>query len=596
MKNFLKMFFYLLDKEDKKKFIGFIFILMLGGFISLLGIAAIIPLVSVLLSPEKVRHLPFLGTLPYLQALIFAIGALIVAFWLRTIAGVLIIKKQTSFLFGLTAKIQEKLFGKYLNAPYVYHVEKNSSTLINALSTDVNAVSYDIFASLGTMLNEGITAGIIVIALLFWDPIFTIFVIGGVIFSAKLYMSVFKRKAASFGQFRTDCYAKLTQCITQSLGGFKETKLYHKESAFISQAKLYAEKIAQSDSFGATFSLGCRYLVESVSITIVLVLLFAYVFLGCTEQKVFILLSIFGVAAVQLLPGINRLMQAASLIRYSFPSLVKLYNEMNEATLANKFSFCTEESTSPLRFQKDIQLQAITFSYGDKAVLNNVFMQIKKGEKVAIVGESGAGKTTIVDIILGLLIPQAGELHVDGVALTQENVANWQALLGYIPQMIYLYDSDIRQNVAFGVPENEVDDNQVRICLEMASLTEFVSEFPQNIYTRVGENGVQLSGGQRQRIGIARALYRNPSILVMDEATAALDNKTEAEVTKALTVAGEGRTIITIAHRISTIMHYDVIFYLHKGTVIAKGNYQELMNNSDVFRRFVTSSSLISTS
>ncbi|MES2203903.1 MAG: ABC transporter ATP-binding protein [Pseudomonadota bacterium] len=590
MKKFLKIFLYLLDKEDKKGFIGFIFILMLGGFISLVGIATIIPLINILLSPDKVQHLPLLGSLPYFTALMLASGALIFAFWLRTIFGMLIIKKQNLFLFGLTAKIRNKIFERYLKAPYNYHVSKNSSSLISVLSTDVERVSGEIFGSTGAILNEAITSSVLFIAILFIAPTLIISVIGGVLITSKIYMAIFRRKAIAFGEQKTNSYEKLTQCVAQSLGSMKETKLYHKEIAFIALVNRFSRLIAVSSSFQMMFGQGSRYIIESTAITIILIVLLVYSRIGYTGEQIFVLLSVFGVASVQLLPSINRIVQAIASMRGAFPSFLKVYDEIRNAALATSQSFMHEHNLNSIKFNKQIQLQNIFFTYNDKLVLNGISIQINKGEKVALVGESGAGKTTIADIILGLLLPKSGTLCVDGLKLTQDNIIKWQALLSYIPQMIYLYDSDIRQNIAFGVPEDKIDNAHVHICLAAASLTAFVSALPQGIYTRVGENGIQLSGGQRQRIGIARALYRNPSVLVMDEATAALDNKTEAEVTQAITVAGKDRTIITIAHRISTIMHYDKIYYLQHGAIVAKGNFQELMNTSTEFRKFAETS------
>ncbi len=589
MKNFLKKFLSLLDKEDKKGFIGFIFILMLGGFISLLGIASIIPFVNILINPDKVRHLPLLGVLPYFEALTLAVVALIVAFWLRAITGMLIIKKQSTFLFGLTAKIRFKLFKNYLDAPYTYHINKNSSSLISVLSTDIQVVSSNIFSAAGIVLNEAITSGIVFIALLFLAPVFVISVVGSIFIATKIYMSLSKSKAVTAGNERANSYRGMTQCVTQSLGSLKETKLYHKEGVFVRLVKVFSEKIAKANAFEAVFSFGSRYLIEAVAITVVLVMLLIYAFLGYTGQQIFILLSVFGVASVQLLPSLNRMIQGLASMRCGIPSLIKVHDEFQSASLACAHAFC-KKNIDTIKFNKSIHLKEITFSYSNKSVLNRLSIEIQKGKKIALVGESGAGKTTIADILLGLLQPLTGGLYIDEKELKREDILGWQTLLGYIPQMIYLYDSDIRQNIAFGVPEEEINDGQVNACLEMASLTEFVNALPETIHTKVGENGIQLSGGQRQRIGIARALYRNPSVLIMDEATSALDNKTEAEVTQALTAVGEGRTIITIAHRISTIAHYDVIYYLQKGTIIAQGSYQELMESSNEFRGFVQSS------
>lgn len=586
LKQFLKMFFYFLDKEDRKGFVFFVFILMIGGFLALLGVASVVPLLYILLSPEKVQNLPILQHLTYLQSVALSVALLIVFFWLRAIASILILRKQNAFLFGLTRKIQLKTYESYLSAAYTEHVKKNVSALISMLSIDINTVSYNIFSPVGIFLNESITSLILFIALTCWAPGFALIVIGGIVLVSQLYLKLFKKKAGKLGQFKTDNYNQLSRCITQSLGSFKETKLYQKETVFHDLAKSYATKISQADGFNITFSAGSRFLIESTAITLVLALLAFDVFSGDSSAKVMALISVFGVASVQLLPSMNRIVSALSNIRFGIPSLTKLYNE-SQLNKIKPFISSIKESATPLSFTSQLVLDKICFSYDNKPVLQDISLTIEKDKKIAFVGQSGAGKTTLADIILGLLTPDSGNLYVDDIQLTETNKSQWQALIGYIPQMIYIYDNDIRQNIAFGIPEQEIDDAKIQACLEMAALTEFVQALPENIYTKVGENGVQLSGGQRQRIGIARALYRNPSVLVMDEATAALDNRTEAEVTQALTNAGKNKTIITIAHRISTIQNYDVIYFLEKGKIIASGNYQALLSSCERFKDFV---------
>lgn len=588
LKQFLVVFLSLLDKEDKKGFLFFVFILMLGGFLSLLGVAAVIPMLYVLLSPEKLQHFPFLNTLSYIQALSVCVFALIFMFFLRTVASILILKKQTHFLFNLTRKIQLKTYKRYLYSSYQDHVKKNVSSLMSILSVDINTISYNIFSPLGIFLNEGITSAILFFALLIWQPIFTIFVVGGTIAVAKLYLFFRRKKIRICGEKKSKNYRLFNKCVAQSLGSFKETKLYNKESIFYQASSLYCQEIAEADSVNSASAGSTRFLIEFSSITLILILLLVHVILGYSSAKVLTLVSVFGVASVQLLPGLNRLMYALANIKFGIPSLLNLfYDQKNNPVPKEKNEF-SEHST--LSFNECIRLDQLSFSYHCRMVLDEISLVIPKGKKVAFVGQSGAGKTTALDLILGLLRPSSGDIYIDHVKLSDNNLSQWQSLIGYIPQMIYIYDSDIRQNVAFGVPEEEIDDAEVEKSLKMAALFDFVYSLPHTIYTAVGENGIQLSGGQRQRIGIARALYRHPPILIMDEATAALDSKTEMEVTQALTKASEGRTIITVAHRMTTVENYDLIYFFDKGKIIASGCYHDLLSSCLKFKDFINSS------
>jgi ATP-binding cassette subfamily C protein len=405
-----------------------------------------------------------------------------------------------------------------------------------------------------------------------------------------LYLKLLRKKSLFFGSIKSNSYKELSKCITQSLGSLKETKLYNKESSFVEIVEENAIKVSKADSFHNRYSLGSKFFIEAVTITLVISLIISYAFLGDSTSSLVILISVFGVAAIQLLPSINRIVMALTSIKYSYPSLLRIYDEIKKTSEMSPFICSKHKTNQSIDFSKSIELNNIIFSYHDKLILNNISLKIEKGKRVAFVGESGAGKTSLIDIILGLNTPQNGDLVIDGTKITSDNLREWQSLIGYIPQMIYLYDSDIRQNIAFGVPEKEINDTLIMHCLEKAFLKCFVDSLSSSIFTTVGENGIQLSGGQRQRLGIARALYRDPKILVMDEATAALDNRTEAEVTKALTSVSEGRTIITIAHRISTVIDYDKIYFIEHGNISDQGNYKYLFSTNSNFRKFVHSS------
>lgn len=591
MRDFLKKFIYLLDNEDRKNFIRFLTLLFVGGLLSLLGIGAVIPFVSILVDPSHLQNLPVINQFSYRVAVGICVSILILSFWIKNGAAFVVLKKQSRFLNELVAKIQKKLFYYYIYSPYIYHVKCSSPELVSNINVEVNVLSGQVIGQLGCLLNEVVTSTLIFVALLFINPIFSIIIVGVIFLTARWFMIKLKDKTQYFSKLRSKNYAGLTKCVIQGLGGIKETKIYQKESFFTDNVAAYAEGIADASAFSSVFQQSSRFLIEAASITLVLVLMFIFIMTGYSGQKLLILVSVFAVAAMQLLPSMNRLLQALANIKYGHAALEKIYNEFRQY---NNFKQCFAEQNNakkqgcPIQFKDVIELKNICFSYGFEPVLSNITLDIPKGKKVAFVGHTGVGKTTLVDIILGILVPASGELKVDGVKISDNNLLYWQRHFGYIPQIIYLYDCSLRENVAFGLNPKDIDDDRVWNVLKQASLYEFVKKgSPNGLDTLVGENGIRLSGGQRQRVGIARALYHNPDILVMDEATAALDNQTEAEITQALSSAERGRTIITIAHRLSTIKEHDIIYVLDKEGIVKSGNYDTLIKTCKEFADMV---------
>jgi ATP-binding cassette, subfamily B, bacterial PglK len=299
------------------------------------------------------------------------------------------------------------------------------------------------------------------------------------------------------------------------------------------------------------------------------------------------LLSLFAFAAYRMMPSLHRFFNALTRVYYNTAIVDKIYEDMIEIQPKKQSSVPSKPIKKAINFEKAIKLQDIRFCYTDSSfdIISNINLTIPKNNFIGFAGATGCGKTTLVDIILGLLTPQSGQIIVDDTPITQKNIPSWQQKIGYVPQEIYLSDDTIRKNIAFGLPNKDIDDKQVKFAAQLAALDTFVeNELPNKYNTIIGERGIRLSGGQRQRIGLARALYRNPEILVLDEATSSLDGATEEAVLKAIHHAAEARTVIMIAHRLNTLKDCDQIYILEKGRIIGQGTYEELLKQSRKFR------------
>ena len=412
------------------------------------------------------------------------------------------------------------------------------------------------------------TVFMIWLMLLYVDVFVATIVIGALAIIIYVFMSNFKVKVSERGKIQNKNIAEYTKWLNQSLGAVKETKILCKENYFLNQFISAYNNYADSVQYYNVISQMPRFFIEAL-VTIGLLLLIAYkLMIGENAVQIVSLLGVLALAAFRLMPSANRILNLSTTIRYQTPAFLALKQDLIDTdNLMNNYK--NKINTGKIQFNKKIVIEGIEFYYpsNHKTILHKVSFTIPKGKFVGIVGPSGAGKTTFVDILLGLLEPTGGKITVDGVDIFS-NIRGWQANLAYVPQSIYLIDGTIKENIALGVAEDEIDDELINEVLHMAELYDFVYSQPDNINTNVGERGVKLSGGQRQRIGIARALYQQPEVLILDEATSALDNETEKSITDTILKLKGKITIIAIAHRTSTLEQCDFKVKFEKGSII----------------------------
>lgn len=590
VKQFFRYFFGILDTTQKKRFFIYLVLLFLGSTSSILGIGAVVPFVSVLINPNQFDSIKFLNGFSHFQIVIISIALLILAFWIKNIVGIILFWFQTKFLNSLVLSIQKKLFKLYMHIDYESHLNRSTPTLIRNINSETTQLSSGIINPLGILTTDLFSCVFIVFLLLYINFLFSFFTLLILGISLLIFMLKIKKALSIYGNQRAIAWKSMTETTLNGLSGIKEIKLYAKEKVFVREFDEKASLLNQSEQFNQVFQTLPRFFIETIAVTFILITLMILVATGESIDSIFILLSVFGVAATQLLPALNRIMQALTNIKYSLPALKTIYDELKKCE--EYLDDTTINTQQDITFNDNIYLENISYNYPDGTqALKNISIDIQKGKKTALIGPSGSGKSTLVDLLMGFYIPQTGNIYIDNKQVSYKskktnkklrslggvevpikknrqiyNVKALQKLFAYIPQQIILYDTSIKENIAFGEQKQSIDEAKVWKCLEMAKLKEFVEGLPKGIDSFVGENGIRLSGGQRQRLGIARALYQDPQILVMDEATSALDNETEKEVTNVIKELKD-ITIVTIAHRLSTIEGYDRVYRLKNSKV-----------------------------
>jgi ATP-binding cassette, subfamily B, bacterial PglK len=378
----------------------------------------------------------------------------------------------------------------------------------------------------------------------------------------------------------------MIKAVNQGIGGIKDARVLNRENEFIEKFRIEAFNSSRLLTYISYTKKIPQPVIETTAVIGMMLIAAILVWQGRSMTAIIPIMALFGMAIVRLMPAIRKLTMDYTYLIYNIVSINPIYEDLKELELERKLFIEDRRKGEVLNLKRVIDAKDVYYSYpdSDEQALNGVSFAIPKGHAVAFVGSSGAGKTTVVDLLLGLLKPKSGTIEVDGMNI-QENLSAWQQNIGYIPQSIYLADETLRSNIAFGLPESEIEEDKIWRAIDSAQLRELVERLPDGLDTIIGENGTRLSGGQRQRVGIARALYHNPQVLVMDEATSALDNITEKEITKAIEALKGDRTVIMIAHRLTTVENCDLLYLMKEGKIVDSGTYSNLVDNNRDFRK-----------
>ena len=572
----LKKLSIILNKKQKGRIAILFFMTLVGAFLEVLGVSLIIPMVTAIMTPDIIKTNKYVKAIcnlldlnSYRTFVIVCIIALIAVFVLKNLFLMVQYYAQARFICNNKFYVNKRMFSNFLKRPYEYFLNANSSEIIRAINLDVYMV-FSLLTTLIGLLVEIVVSIALIVTIFVIDPqmMLGMSVLLGILMLAinKIIKPILKKKGEELQIHST----LANKWLLQAIGGIKEIKIANKEEFFKHNYEMSGEKVISAEKWSMVFSNLPRLLIEMVSVCAMLMFIAVMIFLGKEIETLIPALSAFAMAAVKLLPSANRILAANSAIAYNEVALDKLIEDLKEAEQSEDITHqnATEKSIGKIDLQKEIIFSDVVYSYpnSNKAVLDDAKMIIPVGKSIGIVGKSGAGKTTVVDIILGLLKPSKGFVYSDGKDIF-EFYKSWISHIGYIPQSIFMLDDTIRANVAFGIDEEQLCDDKVWDALREAQLEGFVKSLPEGLDTQIGERGVRLSGGQRQRIGIARALYENPELLIFDEATSALDNETEAAIMESINRLHGKKTIIIIAHRLQTIESCDIVYRVENGKI-----------------------------
>jgi len=578
----IKKLLSILEKPFRRQAFILQFYLVVGVIFESIGLGMIIPLMNVITDTNSSHQNIFIGYLKNMagnisnsQLVFIVLGCFAFFYVVKTIFLSFLVWKQSEFTQGLSRNVSTRLYRSYLFQPYSFFMDKNSGVLMKNVVSEVSAFTAYVQGVMFLQTEISVIVGIVV-TLLFLEPSGAIIVfcfVGGV---SYLLYSFSKKKVTTWGKDRQMYDGLRSKNLLQGLNGVSELKLFHKENYFLNKYDGFNKFFYNSQRKIQFMQQVQRFYLELVLIISIVILAFVVVVQGKSIGAILPSLSLFLFASLRLLPSSNKIIASLQTMRFTKPGVDLVYDELKN--FQSEHQYLPVASGSISRIKESVCLKNIDYTYpsAQHKALDSVNLDIKIGSVVGIIGQSGSGKTTLANILTGLLQPTSGQLLVDNIDITSD-VYELQKFIGYVPQNIFLVDDTLQQNIAFGIPDEEIDAVQLASVIEASQLGPVVDKLPEGIDSIVGERGIKLSGGQRQRIGIARALYNNPEILILDEGTSALDTETENYIMEAVAHLKGKLTILLIAHRYSTLHFCDIVYKMQNGLIISKGKLEELV-------------------
>ena len=589
-----KKLFSFLDDKSKRTFFYFVPLLLLASLFEVVSIVSIIPLLGAAFDSTGA----WASTMPWAsnffenmnkKSLLYLLAFMFLGLFVLKNGFILAVTYFiTRFTMNNQAQFQQFMFKMYAHRSYSFHLKRNTADLIRDLANSIGSAFEGLRLTMVLLMDILLSVAAFLV-LFVVEPKASLIISLALIVLGFIIFSFLAPILHRLGARSYNIESKVIKSINQIFSAIKEIKILNNQDYFHRGFAGETNDFAKITTLSIAAKQTPRLLIEIFIVT-GFFFFFALLFkMQVTMEGIFSTVGLFGMAALRLMPSINRILSGMAEIKQR-TALVKSIHADFQDGLDDLNAAEAETDRPPLAFEKDIRVRDLYYNYEseteEKPVLSSVDFTISKGQSVGVVGPSGAGKTTLVDIFLGLLRPVQGEILIDGVnALT--NPSGWQKRLGYVPQQIYLIDDTIRRNVAFGIDDLDIDEDRLMAVIRMAHLETVVSDLSQNLDTILGEQGVRLSGGQRQRVGIARALYRDPEVIVFDEATSALDSEAEHEISQAIQGLAQDKTLIIIAHRLSTLRLCDQLIYLNKGRITDMGTFDELMKRNADFQRMV---------
>ncbi|MCL2200857.1 MAG: ABC transporter ATP-binding protein/permease [Oscillospiraceae bacterium] len=565
--------FGLFNRRQKINSVIMLGLIVLGGIAETVGIGVVLPFTTILLDREAIESIPVLYSFTqipwvgdYRRFIVLMCIVLVLIFVLKSLYMFFLLYVQNRFALNRQIELSKALFSSYIYKPYEFFFGKNTAELQRNVNVLVERVIQNVLMFGLQLLTEVMVVVSIIVLLMIVDPMSTLalgIVLGGV---GAAYYFILKGRLDEAAQKQNAYGAGMVKTVNEGLGSVKEVKILKAEKDFLERYGKLGAGFAKTAAFHNMAFSSPRLLIETVAISGLVILVVINVLRSPDMNASLPMIALFGMAAIRIMPSLNRSIGFMTAIRFSLTHFNQIYDDLKEA---QNVAASAETSAGRIVMQDGIEIKELTYKYpnADTVIFKNARLTVKKGQAIGIVGSSGVGKTTLVDLLLGLLEPESGEILVDGRNI-RDSIGSFRRSIGYVPQDIFIIDDTIAANVAFGIDPSKVDEGRVWEALEIANLKEFTKSLSEKLNTNVGESGTRLSGGQRQRLGIARAIYNNPEILIFDEATSSLDNESERIISEAITAIGQTKTMIIIAHRLNTLDKCDVIYEIKDKAII----------------------------